>query len=90
MFLNFEQNMDSYDPERKSQELKNIWNVIMQKGANELDKSDVAAVIEPAFCNIFVYYDIASYTERCESGQDATILKNYENPDSTLQASNKK
>ena len=92
MFNVFEQNADSYDPETKSQELKNIFTMIQKRGweTSSLDRDDILAVVQPSFCAIFDYYEIATYSQSCISWQESEILKNYESVDSTSQVSNKK
>lgn len=75
MFSGFE--LNTYDPEQKAQELKNIQNVIIKEWKSMwwLDDKDIELVILPSFCNIFSHYDITRYSDGC--GADDTITSNW-------------
>lgn len=87
MFLNFENNIETLDKEGKATELKNIRNKIKEIWKKEMDKDDIP-VIDQAFCKIFEYYDITSYTQTCWSEIDNQIQKNIEK--ATSDSSSKK
>ena len=89
MFKNFEDKIETLDKETKAAELKNIRNRIGEIWQNgEIDNTDMS-LIDQAFCNVFEYYDITSYTKTCGTEIDSQIQKNMEKAASDS-SSNKK
>ena len=65
MFQTFDDNSYSYTREERAIELENIWDTIIKDGKKNswiFNESDFT----PYFCNIFDYYDIVTYTDKCK------------------------
>ncbi len=77
MFQNFENNRETLDKQGMATELKKIREKIGEIWKKEMDKDDVP-VFDQAFCNIFEYYELTSYTETCGSNIDREVKKNKE------------
>lgn len=63
MFNDYEKNFYSYTNEEKAERLNKIWNTIINDGKKNkwLNENDFTWY----FCNIFDYYSIANYTDKC-------------------------
>lgn len=67
LFKEFDENLDGYGQQEKAQVLEKIRDeVIKDAKKNDTEESDFT----PYFCNIFEYYNIDSYTERCSTISD--------------------
>ena len=77
MFNNFDENSSDYSAEKRAKELEWIWDKIIKdtKKAGG-DESYYTA----DFCNIFDYFNITSYTNKCWWVAD-TIIDNYQKAD---------
>jgi hypothetical protein len=67
LFDDFEEG--SYDLEWRANVLQDIWDKIEKEWKKNwwIDDEDIANVIHPAFCNIFEYYDISRFSNKCSS-----------------------
>ena len=64
MFNEFEENLFMYNQKEKTKELEKIWNVIIKDGKKNKWMS-AESDFTPYFCNIFDYYSIADYADKC-------------------------
>ena len=84
MFTKFEEDRETLSKKSMADELKNIYNEVMKLWEkNEILDNDDKPVIAQAFCNIFEYYDITSYTKNCWANQASQIQKNMEKATAT-------
>ena len=63
MFNNFEEYSYTQSPEERSERLTKIWNTIINY--YQKNKIDGENDFTPYFCNIFDYYNISNYTDKC-------------------------
>ena len=54
---------------QKLHTLQNIWDTVIQEWKKSwwLDDKDIAMSIQPRFCDIFEYYDISRFSDKCSS-----------------------
>lgn len=79
LFSEFEDSLPDLDPESKAKSLQMIWDKIAidsKKGAS-VDSWDMENVVNPQFCNIFTYYDILPYTNKCTS-ENTAVIQNFQ------------
>ena len=64
MFNEFDETSYQYTPDDKKKKLESIRNTIIKYGKKDkwlYNEEDFT----PYFCNIFDYYDITAYTDKC-------------------------
>lgn len=76
LFSDFENNVDSLSPQEKYNSLNNILATILRE--SWIDSSYNELVINPAFCNICDYFEVASYSKTCSIINDPDIQSNYD------------
>ena len=56
-----------------------IWDKIAIDGKKDklVDSWDMVNVVNPQFCNIFTYYDILPYTNKCTS-ENLAVTQNFQ------------
>ena len=59
----FSQFEESSNPEERATILTNLMDNVVKNG--NLDPNDISSVIQPNFCSMIEYYNLASYTEIC-------------------------
>lgn len=65
MFRDYEKDEDSYTNEERAEKLNTIRNTLIKDGKEENKWLDNEEDFTPYFCNIFDYYGIITYTEKC-------------------------
>ena len=75
-FKHFEENLSWYDSEQRAKELESIRETVINNGKKNKWISNEEPLINQRFCNIFSYFDISSYTKKCEAS--VQIVDNYD------------
>ena len=65
MFADFDENVASYAPNGKAKSLESIRKTIINEGKKNKREFYEENDFVPYFCNIYDYYDISMYTDKC-------------------------
>ena len=75
-FRKFEENVGWYSQEEKAKELESIRELIIKDGKKNKWINDDEWLINQRFCNVFDYFEVSTYTKKCDSSPQ--IVDNYD------------
>ena len=89
MFDDFDENVASYAPNGKAKSLESIRKTIINEGKKDKREFYEENDFIPYFCNIYDYYDISMYTDKCWSNVEPRISSNFDSGKAEPQSSSK-